>query len=310
MSNTSLINNFFSYISKEKDSSPLTISTYRYSLNRLFQFHPNSILDFNEDKAKSFLIHIKDNLHLTNRTINKYVSSCKSFFKYLIREKHIKENPFIFFDTLKVKSSPPKYLNTREITSIINYFNRKLSLSKDEYSKTKLIRDRTIFLSMLFTGFRRAEVANLKLSNIIKVQSANTYVFKFIGKGSKERTVPIHPSLYVELINYFKFRKSNLPNVFLSPDNKKPITLKTIWYIFNDIRTHVPLSINLTPHVIRHSFATHLLDKQTDIRTIQELLGHSDIKTTQIYTHVFEENKLEAIKHLNFNFNINPVATQ
>ncbi len=304
MNNITLKEEFLNFMKTEKDSSLETLRSYSYDIDQLIGFcSEKDLLNFSSDDFKDFLVHLKNNQNLSNRSINRKIAACKSFYKYLRREQLINENPFNTFESLKTKQPPPKYLTIKEIENILKFINRKISTAQNDNERIKSIRDRTIFLSMILSGFRRAEVINLKLSNIVKQQSSKLFFFRFTGKGNKERTVPIHTILYYELVNYLKVRRSNLPNLFLSITNDKPITKKTVWYIFNDIRENIPLSVNLTPHVSRHSFATLLLNNNEDIRTIQELLGHSDISTTQIYTHVYEERKIKAIHNLKLKIN-------
>jgi len=298
MNNDSLIDRFLDYLDYVRDYSKHTIKNYSYDLGQLSDFYSEDLSDLTKGDVHRFISYLKNNLGNSNRSVNRKISSCRSFFNYLRINNHVSSNPFDTLNSLSFEKSSPTYLKNSDIQVILKFLSRNIEKADSQCSMVKAVRDRAIFLSMIFAGFRRAEVVSLTLDSFIKLQSSDRYVFRFTGKGRKQRTVPIHPILLKELSHYFKYRRADLSPLFLNYKNNSSISVYTVNNIFKHIRENVPLSTHLTPHTARHSFATNLLYQDVDIRTIQELLGHSNINTTEIYTHVYDEAKHEAINSL------------
>lgn len=212
---------------------------------------------------------------ISDNSLARNISALRSFYYYLIEFHHFEKNPFINVKQIKQKQNVPEFLFFNEIEQLLD------SIETDDFIG---LRNRLMFEMMYGCGLRVAEVCDLKVSDI---NIKERYV-RIFGKGSKERIVPFHPliqSLLKEYLNIYEAYDLDHDYLFIN-NRKQPLTTRGIQYILDQVVLKSGLNKKVSPHMLRHSFATHLLDNGADIKVVQELLGHANISTTQIYTHV------------------------
>ena len=275
-----LISEFLRYLLIDKGYSNNTIESYKRDLEKFLEFNTNkNIKDINNSDLKEYIKYLKKE-NLNEKSIARNISSLKSFYKFLNIEKYINNNPSDTLFLPKIKKNLPNILTEDEV---LNLLDIKLI---DNFS----YRNKSMLELMYATGLRVSELINLKLEDIDLSQD----IIRTFGKGSKERTIPIgdYAKEYLEKYIY-EYRESMLKKecseyVFLN-NHGKQITRQGFFKIVKKIANEKGIVKDLSPHTLRHSFASHLLKYGADLRTIQELLGHSDISTTQIYTHITNE---------------------
>jgi len=282
--NLKLFNNF---LRLEKTLSENSIRSYNFDLTKLFEYlefkgiekvskiTDSDLKKFIQLQSKSLK---KDDEVISDKTISRYISSFKSFFKFLESENIINSNPADLIESPKLKRNLPEVLSVDEINKI---------LDSVDLSEKAGIRDRAILETMYACGLRVSELINLETNRIEFEEKLITVT----GKGSKERIIPIgkyalnYIEKYInELRNFIKKEKSS-NFLFLNLRGGK-LSRMAIWNVVSKYAHKAGIEKEIHPHTLRHSFATHLLEGGADIRIIQELLGHSDISTTQIYTHL------------------------
>jgi len=276
---------YLSVLKLEKNLSENTIQSYRNDISSfIFFLEEISISDFNEIKQNhlaSFFKYLKET-GLTSRSASRYHSALKGFLKYLLINKYIKESPI-------EKITPPKL--SKNLPSVLSINEIDLILSKPDVNDKLGLRDKAVLELLYACGIRVSELLNLKISSLFFSEE----VIRVFGKGSKERIVPIGSSA-VKWINEYltksrpllekKMKSENF--LFLNSRGTK-ISRMGIWKIVERYVKETGIKKNVHPHTFRHSFATHLLEGGADLRAVQEMLGHSDISTTQIYTHIDRE---------------------
>ena len=271
------LDNYIIFLKTEKKLGENTINSYILDLEDFFK-------TFNEDitkcTKKDILSYISTINGLESTTINRHISSLKSFFNYLIDESIIKDNPMEEIPSLKKTRKLPKYLSIEEVDKLLN-----IPLNNEFDYRNKAM------LELIYaTGLRVSELVTIEYSNIDFENS----LIRITGKGKKERIVPLgeSASLYLKIyLNDYrnKLLKRNTYNQVFLNNHGKPITRQGFNYILENIRVLTGIEKEITPHVLRHSFATHLLEGGADIRSIQEMLGHENISTTNIYTEVVND---------------------
>ena len=212
-----------------------------------------------------------DTCNLKNTTISRRISALRTFYNYLLEKGFVKSNIFLNVKNPKLEKKLPNYLNYTEIEELL--------ASIDTSSSEGL--ERRLLVEMFYsTGCRVGEMVNIKISDI----DFSSKTIKVMGKGSKERIVYYgdYASKYLE--DYLK-NKDRKEYLFTNKRGEK-LTIEEVEYIVRDIMKHISIKTHVTPHTLRHTFATHLLNNGADIRTVQELLGHANLSTTGIYTHV------------------------
>lgn len=222
------------------------------------------------------------NKKYSNRAIARHISSLRSFFKYLKKENIITNNPMILISNPKIEKKLPKIVYSKELEVILNTPDTNTLMG---------IRD-TLILELLYaTGVRVSELVNIKLMDIDVSQKE----IKILGKGSKERIVLYGSRCATLLDDYIKKVRPNLVNdkysktYLLLSKTGRPINTREIRYIIDDVVKKAGLKIHISPHVLRHTFATDLLNNGADLRSVQQLLGHESLSTTTIYTHITNE---------------------
>ncbi|MAR35978.1 MAG: site-specific tyrosine recombinase XerD [Candidatus Marinimicrobia bacterium] len=270
----------------EKNLSTNSITSYKTDLKRYinFLFNKESIQDLNSIRQihiRNFIRYLNDQ-NLSSASINRSFSSIRSYHKYLSGEEKISHNPTQLLEAPKISKKLPKVLSIQEVDVIINSVKLEESMG---------YRDKAILETLYSAGLRVSELCALEMNNIL----FDSAMLRVVGKGNKERYVPLG-SKAIKLINdYCKYIRSLLinkkktdGNVFLSKNGKK-LTRMTIFNIMKKWTQISGINKDISPHTFRHSFATHLLEGGADLRAVQEMLGHSDISTTQIYTHLDNE---------------------
>ena len=274
-----LIEDFLRYLLIDKGYSKNTISSYRQDLDRFNDYFNNkNINDIDSNDLKNYIKSL--NKKLTEKSISRSISCLKSFYKFLIIEKVIKDNPTDGLYMPKVKKSLPNIMSVEDVTKLLDI---KLD---DHFS----YRNKAMLELMYATGLRVSELVELKLNDV----DFSDDIVRIMGKGSKERIIPMgdFAKTYLEEYIYnhrnLMLKGNNCEYIFLNNHGKK-MTRQGFFKIIKKLASDVGISTEISPHTLRHSFASHLLKYGADLRTIQELLGHSDISTTQIYTHVANE---------------------
>ena len=277
-----LIAQFINYLLIEKGLTKNTLYNYRIDLNQFIFFlrkiDSNHILKINSKVLINFLSFLKSK-NISRRSLCRKIVTLKSFFKYLIIDKIIDKNPAIILESPKMGIHLPEYLTLNEVERLLD-----ICPANNKYE----IRDKTMIELMYSTGLRVSEISNLKINNINFTEKD----IKFKGKGNKERLIPVGNKA-IDLLNKYLIEirpileKENNSNNYLFLNSKgTKLSRISIWKMIKNCSLKAGINKNTSPHTLRHSFATHLLNNGADLRSVQELLGHSDISTTQIYTHL------------------------
>lgn len=285
------ISEFIDYCRNEKMFSEHTVSAYKHDLNLMyFNFKERGIKNLNEVNYDLLNIFLAEQLENKNsiRTIARRLSSIKSFFKYLLSSEVIKNNPASFIKTPKIKNKIPIYVQNNKINELMKL---------PDLSKVIGIRDRAILETFYATGIRLNELTGINLGSF----NIEENLVKVLGKGAKERFIPFGVPAKKAIESYLEVRglswSSDLSTPLFVNSKGKRLTSRTI-----QKRVKYYLKIILgsnegsSPHTLRHTFGTHLLENDADIRSIQDLLGHSSISSTQIYTRVNPEKMKKIYK--------------
>ncbi len=272
------IKEFNIYLSIERGLSKNTVEAYIRDLKSISVFFKKKPLQIKRKDIIQFINYLNKEKK-SSRTQARILSSIKSFYNYLIFDDKIQENPSIEIYSPKLEKKFPVILSTEEVDKIIKSID--LSLKNGE-------RNRTIIECLYSCGLRVSELINLKISEI---NFSDEYV-KVIGKGNKQRITPINNNLITYFKNYIheirskiKIDKKNSDYLFLNRRGKK-ISRVLVFNIVKETCKKAGIKKNISPHTFRHSFATHLVEGGADLRAVQEMLGHSNITTTEIYTHL------------------------
>jgi len=281
------VKKYLAHLQFERNMSINTTESYYLDLKYYIEYivfdkNIKSIGKINSSIVKSYIKTItkfeyKNNY--SNSSINRKISSLKSFHKYLFINKKSMLNTTNLFKSVKQKRRIPLTLNFEEINVILNKINIK---------KSNSLRDKCIISTLYSSGLRVSELLSLSLTNI----NLDDDVIRVIGKGKKERIVPLGKKSKNDLLNYIEnerpklARKKNSKGYLFLSNRGNALSRKTTWNIVSKHSKTCFPNKNISPHTFRHSFASHLLEGGADLRVVQELLGHSSISTTQIYTHV------------------------
>lgn len=270
---------FLEYLSVERGLSLNTIQSYARDLGKLFLFLQKERIPWMEAKDPDLVkfIHHMSRSGLSARSLARLISSLKSFYRFLILDGILKKNPAVNLTSPKSWLSLPKFLSVKEVETL---------LSKPNDDENRGIRDRAMLELLYATGLRVSELVSLRLSDL---NLEDGFLF-CRGKGGKERIVPLGSSAKRAIARYLsesrsKFLIRETDFLFLTYRGT-PFTRQGFWKILKTYATQAKLEDKISPHILRHSFATHLLERGADLRSVQLMLGHSQITTTQIYTHV------------------------
>ncbi|MEG2254540.1 site-specific tyrosine recombinase/integron integrase [Anaerorhabdus sp.] len=289
------LDSFLDYIKISKSGSIKTEDAYRRDIGRFLDYlHEEKITSF-EKVDKEVMMNYMTLLRsgkitktkISNTSFARVLSSLRSFYKYLNRYEGIENNPIQYFKSPKSKKSLPNFLTFEQMMNLLRSF---------DLDDSAQLRNRCIIETIYACGLRISEATSLKINNIHFSQQVLTVV----GKGNKERMIPFYPKCGRLIEKYMNearslWIKEEHGYLFVSQSGK-PITPRAVQMILKDAGERIGLSVEVHPHMLRHSFATHMLDNGADLRTVQELLGHENLSTTQIYTHVTVDRLKNVVK--------------
>lgn len=277
---------FLDYLQKEKKYSSLTLLAYNTDLNEFSKFHSstysNSVLeDVQYDDIRSWIIQLV-NSGINNRTINRKIASLKAFYKFLQIIEVNSTTPLQKHRALKAETKLQLPFSEKELDAVLNDMEFAIGFSG--------VRDKLIIDLFYVTGIRRAELIGLTLDNV------QSDMIKVLGKRNKERLVPLLPIIRDKILEYKKLRKaientSETENFFVTDKGQK-LNNSFVYRVINSYFGLVSEKTKRSPHILRHTFATHMLNNGADLNSIKEILGHSSLASTQVYTH----NSLAEIK--------------
>ncbi len=286
------IKNFESYLKIERSLSANSVEAYLHDVALLQQYLDLEKKDASPDELKlvdleHFIAYLHD-LGLGDRSQARIISGLKAFYKYLITDDYIKDDPTALLEGPKLAKKLPDTLSFTEIEQLIG----ALDLSKDDN-----VRNKAMLETLYSSGLRVTELISLRISHIYK----DVEFIRVIGKGNKERLVPIGSEALKHIDIYLEHVRNKLPQhpkysdiLFL---NKRgtPISRVMVFLVIKKLAQKTGLNKNISPHTFRHSFATHLIEGGADLRAVQQMLGHSSITTTEIYTHLDQQYLRESL---------------
>lgn len=276
------LRDFIHFLIVEKGLAKNTIVSYERDLHSYLHYLKNveQILDLNEVQRFQiirFLAKLRDD-GKSSKTLARHIASIRAFHQFLLREKAVEQDPTVHIETPQQERSLPKVLNIGEVEKLL-----ESPKANDHFGK----RDKAMIELLYATGIRVSELIGLNLGDVHLTMG----FVRCMGKGSKERIIPLGRTAASALQDYLDngrpvfLKKQKDEALFLNHLGKR-LTRQGFWKILKRLSTEAGITKELTPHTLRHSFATHLLENGADLRAVQEMLGHADISTTQIYTHV------------------------
>jgi integrase/recombinase XerC len=280
---------FIEYLQLEKNYSLHTVTAYENDLRSFADFCKKEYKDDNIIKVhyvqiRSWIVSLVES-GLQNATINRKISSLKTYYKYLLKTKQIEVNPLAKHKSLKTAKKVQVPFSQKEMDTVLN----AMTFTNDFEG----VRDKTIIEMFYATGMRRAELVNLKQSDID--YAAKT--IRILGKRNKERIVPLLDKLEAQLKQYLTYRtqidSDQKEELFLTTKGNK-IYPNLVYRLINDYFSVASSKVKKSPHILRHTFATHLLNQGADLNAVKELLGHASLASTQVYTH----NSLAELKNV------------
>ncbi len=279
------LRSFLNYLLVDKGLSNNTVKAYEADISSFFQWLDNEDLKYKNlqedhiNKYISFLFQRK----MRSSSVNRKISSIKSFYIFLVKRNFLKNSPLNDLVTPKQEKYLPESMSEAEVDKLLN--------SPDVSNKIEN-RDKAMIEMLYATGMRISELVNLKITDV----DMKRCVVKVFGKGSKERLVPFGETALDSLKSYLNDREqSSSKEIFLSNRGKK-MTRVAFWQRVKIYLIRENLKNSISPHTLRHAFATHLLNRGADLRSVQLLLGHSDLSTTQIYTHIAKQRLSDVLK--------------
>jgi len=280
------VNSFLEYLSLEKKYSPHTITAYKNDLKSFKKFckseyETDDLILISYPQLRNWIVSLV-NSGITNNSINRKVSSLKSFYNFLRKTKQVAVNPLAKHKALKTVKKIQVPFTVQEINTVIDAF--------DDESDFVSIRNRLIVELFYSTGIRRIELVNLKLADV----NFHERTIKVLGKRNKERIIPLILPVIKTLKKYLIVKETigNEQAILLVTKKGNKIYETLVYRVINSYFSKVSTKVKKSPHILRHSFATHLLDQGADLNSVKELLGHSSLASTQVYTH----NSLGKIK--------------
>jgi integrase/recombinase XerD len=280
---------YLHFLSLERNASQNTIASYRLDITRYLEFLEGvpvrSLDQVSETHAARFLQLLREK-GLSPRTVTRNISAIKGFHRYLVSDGIVRHNPLDALDTPKLARNLPDVLGQEEMDAILR---QPAPAPADK--RGLWMRDKAILEVLYATGIRVSELIILRQRDVL----ADAGIIRVFGKGSKERLVPIGKSALLCVDHYRRECRPLLQRRGLTEDvlflnaRGRPLTRMAIWKIVQRYSTKAGITKEVHPHTFRHSFATHLLEGGADLRAVQEMLGHSDISTTQVYTHIDRE---------------------
>ena len=269
-----VITKYLDYLTYQKKYSKNTVLNYEEDLlffKDFLEIEKLNYQDIDYSNIRKFYNYL-ENLKYSKNTISRKISSLRSLYKYLARNNYVSYNPFTLTKGPKKDKLLPKFLYYNELEELFNSCN-----TKDFYG----LRDRLILEILYATGIRVGELEYIKISDINSFDKS----IKVLGKGSKERIVYYNSYTEEVLTKYLKLRTDSCEYLFINKNNQR-LTARGVRYILDKIISKTSLEMKISPHMLRHSFATHMLNEGCDLLSVQELLGHESLKATQVYTHI------------------------
>lgn len=280
------INDFLDYLNFEKKYSPNTVASYKKDLDKYYNFFKTKSLNsINNKDIEDYIISL--NKKLLSKSVSRNISSLKTFYKFLIIDGAVKSSPMDGITVPKIPKTLPKVLSEEEVNKLLTI---NLETPYD-------YRNKAMLELMYSSGLRVSELINLAVNDV----DLKDEIVKVYGKGSKERIIPIGQyaseavNIYLNDYRNSLVKKKVSNYLFLSSRGDK-MSRQAFFKIIKNLAKTKNIKTDFSPHTLRHSFATHLLKHGADLRSIQELLGHSDISSTQIYTHISNEKLKENYK--------------
>jgi len=287
-----LIDTFLSYLSVERGLSNNTISSYRDDLNFYIDFlsaqHVDALSKIVKNDITNFMLNQKDK-GISANSIARRLAAIRMFHRFLSRERILKTDPTSLIDSPKLWKKIPETLSLNEV---------EVLLGQPDLRDKQGIRDRAILETLYATGMRVSEAVNLKLAGV----NLEIGFLRCIGKGNKERIIPLGKKAIASIKRYTEasrnsfLKKKESDFLFLNRSGNK-ISRQSLWKMIKRYARGARIKKPMKPHILRHTFATHLLERGADLRSVQEMLGHSNISTTQIYTHI-NKDRLKTIHRM------------
>ncbi|HOU46524.1 MAG TPA: site-specific tyrosine recombinase XerD [Chitinophagales bacterium] len=286
------LKNFEAYLKIEKSLSPNSVEAYLHDIQLLLRY-----LSFEKKEANPDILTLQDMEHfiaylndlgMSDRSQARIISGLKAFYKYLVIDDYIKEDPTTLLEGPKLSKKLPDTLSFEEIEQLIG----ALDVSKEEN-----VRNKAMLETLYSSGLRVSELIGLQISHVYK----DVGFIRVIGKGNKERLVPIGSEALKHIEIYTEHVRKKLPQYPKYSDvlflNKRgtPISRVMVFIVIKNLAEKINLNKNISPHTFRHSFATHLIEGGADLRAVQQMLGHSSITTTEIYTHLDQQYLKESL---------------
>ena len=284
------IREYMTMLKVERTLAKNTLESYQRDLNQYHSFLKDdlkikSIRNVTLGHIRTYVRHLSDKSMAAN-SVKRAISTIRTYHNFLLAEGRMKDNPAQLLEAPKIPQKLPNILTIEEIDTILNIIPN---------DKPMAIRDLAIFEMMYSCGLRVTELCDIKTTDILW----DSDIIRVNGKGNKQRFVPIGPIARDNLKNYLNHKRPSLADknhnvveLFLSQNGRK-LTRMMIWILLKKWTDASNLQKKVSPHTLRHSFATHLLEGGADLRSVQEMLGHADISTTQVYTHLDKEHLKE-----------------
>ena len=283
-----IFQSFLDYLKFEKRFSQHTIISYQTDLISFFdylvaQYGEIALEDISHIYIRSWLASLKE-VEISSKSINRKISTLRSFFKYQVKRSLLEQTPMTKIIAPKAEKRLPHFVSEKDMGVLFDH----VEFGEDWKGKT----DRLLMSIFYNTGMRLSEVVNLKESQV----NISSNTFKVLGKGNKERIIPVSNELLSTLKDYFQEKRLRdfTSEFILVTDKGKPLTLRNVYTVVNKYLSLVTTIEKRSPHVMRHTFATHLLNGGADLNAVKELLGHSSLAATQVYTH----NTIEKLKNI------------
>ena len=291
----SVVNRFLEMMSAERGAAQNTLEAYGRDVSQFLDFCGNvSLKNVSADDIADFVQYLSREERFSSKTVARKISAVREFFKFLYTDNIIKENPALDILTPKQQKPLPKFLTQEEIKQL---------LLAAQTGETPALRRMSVMLELMYAcGLRVSELVSLP-ENCINFDKRQILVR---GKGSKERIIPVAPQVIQAVLDYFSYRdyfiKGGRKSIWLFPSkisSSGHITRDAFFKHLKDIAVRAGISPQkVTPHVLRHSFATHLLNHDVDLRSVQKMLGHESINTTEIYTHIISDKLIKTVQKL------------
>lgn len=286
MNKIEIIQEFKDFLENERSYSEYTVKSYLKDISDFNNYLAKNefpiYLEISNNVPRYYLSYL--NQKYKEKSVNRKLSSLRSFYRFLVQNGYQDNNPFLEIASMKIPQILPKRLYEDEIEKLFAVINVDTVIGRRDFA----------ILEMLYgTGIRVSELCGLKIQDI-DFYNNNIIV---LGKGNKERYVPIHPKIKSSVYDYIQFsrldllknNKDEVPDILFLNFKGSPLLVRGVRVILDKIAENAGLEIKISPHMLRHSFATSLIDNGADLRSVQELLGHENLSTTQIYTHVSKE---------------------